>query len=599
MSKMERSDRLSAHSELLQSPPDGGEPSIRLAKGKTVALRRYRSEAPPTRPIPATEVPEQLAENASAPERAPRSGRRRWMRWALFMLLPLLLLGGVYWDHARHFETTDDAFIAARQFPIAPKVSGYVTAVPVTDNQHVAAGDVIARIDDRDYRAALDQAQAQVASAQAGIRNIEAQISVQQAQINANQARVEQAQAALSFAQQQAARYEDLAQKGSGSVEDAQQYASQLSQQQAALQSAQATLELAQRQIESLRAQRDSAAASLAQAKAQREQAQLNLSFTTVTAAQAGRIVALSAAVGQFAQPGTSLTMFVPDEIWVTANFKENELEAMRPGQPVTLQIDAYPERTIRGHVASVQPGSGPAAAARECHGQLRQDRPARAGQDHHGRSADGCRARPGHVGGPDRAHRSRTLVVRAAEGVAMSAGGSRAGTPAAASGAAANPWLITLMVALATFMEVLDTTTANVALTYVAGDMGVSADEASWMITNYLVANAVALTSSSFLARLLGRKTFFLVCLALFTASSVLSGFAWNLQSLLVFRILQGLGGGGMVPVSQSILADTFPPEKRSQGFALFGVAVVVAPVVGPMLGGWLSDNISWRWSF
>jgi membrane fusion protein, multidrug efflux system len=122
-----------------------------------------------------------------------------------------------------------------------------------------------------------------------------------------------------------------------------------------------ATLRLAQRQIESLKAQRASAVASLAQAKAQRDQAQLNLSYTTVTADQAGRVANLSAAVGEFAQPGTNLTMFVPDEIWVTANFKEHQLDAMRPGQPVTLEIDAYPERTIRGHVASVQPGSGTA----------------------------------------------------------------------------------------------------------------------------------------------------------------------------------------------------------------------------------------------
>jgi MFS transporter, DHA2 family, multidrug resistance protein len=117
--------------------------------------------------------------------------------------------------------------------------------------------------------------------------------------------------------------------------------------------------------------------------------------------------------------------------------------------------------------------------------------------------------------------------------------------------------------------------------------------------VTTYLVANAVALTASSFLARALGRKTFFLVCLALFTASSVLCGFAWTLDSLLLFRILQGLGGGGMVPVSQSILADSFPPSKRGQAFALVGVAIVVAPVVGPTLGGWLSDNYTWQWCF
>jgi membrane fusion protein, multidrug efflux system len=278
------------------------------------------------------------------------------------MLLAAGLGGGyLYLDSGEHFESTDDAFIAARQSTLAPKVSGYITAVPVTDNEHVAAGDVIARIDDRDYRVALDQAEAQVAAAQASIENIDAQLQVQQAQISANEAQVDQAQAALVFAEQQNARYEDLAQKGSGSIQNAQQYSSQLRQQRAAVASAQATLKLSQRQIEALKAQRSSAVASLAQAQAQRDQAKLNLSYTTVTAAQPGRVVNLSAAVGQFAQPGTNLTMFVPDQIWVTANFKEIQLDRMRAGQPVRLRIDAYPERTIRGHVDSVQPGSGTA----------------------------------------------------------------------------------------------------------------------------------------------------------------------------------------------------------------------------------------------
>jgi DHA2 family multidrug resistance protein len=180
-----------------------------------------------------------------------------------------------------------------------------------------------------------------------------------------------------------------------------------------------------------------------------------------------------------------------------------------------------------------------------------------------------------------------------------VSAAAARAGASAAPGAGAANPWLIAVLVALATFMEVLDTTIANVVLPYIAGGLGVSEDEASWVVTTYLVANAVALTASSFLARLLGRRAFFLLCLALFTASSVLCAYAWNLQALLLFRILQGIGGGGMVPVAQSILADSFPPEKRGQGFALFGVAVVVAPVVGPTLGGWLADNFSWSWCF
>lgn len=163
----------------------------------------------------------------------------------------------------------------------------------------------------------------------------------------------------------------------------------------------------------------------------------------------------------------------------------------------------------------------------------------------------------------------------------------------------APNPWLTAIVVSIATFMEVLDTTIANVALPYVAGGLAVSLDEASWVVTTYLVANAVALTVSSFLARQFGRRPFYLVCVSLFTVSSVLCAFAWNIQSLLLFRVLQGLGGGGMVPLSQSILADAFPPEKRGQGFAVFGVAVVVAPVIGPTLGGWLSDNWGWEWCF
>lgn len=174
----------------------------------------------------------------------------------------------------------------------------------------------------------------------------------------------------------------------------------------------------------------------------------------------------------------------------------------------------------------------------------------------------------------------------------------TQARTETAAAGGV-NPWLIAVVVALASFMEVLDTTIANVALRYIAGGMGVSQDEASWVVTTYLVANAIIVTATSFLAKKFGRKAFFLVCLGVFTMSSVLCGVAPNLQFLLLCRLLQGFAGGGMVPVAQSILADSFPPAKRGQAFALFGIAVVVAPVVGPTLGGWLSDNISWHWCF
>jgi membrane fusion protein, multidrug efflux system len=306
--------------------------------------------------------------DAATQRSADRSPDKGWLHrhpvvfvLASASLLLLTAAGYLDWDNSLHFETTDDAYIASRPFAIAPEVPGYITAVSVTDNEHVNAGDVIARIDDRTYRAALAQAEAQVAAAQANIENVDAQLTVQQAQIAADQAQLSQQQASLVFAQQQAARYQYLAQTIAGTVQNAQQYTSQLHQQQAAVDSAQATLKLAQRQVEALKAQRASAVASLEQAKAQRDQAQLNLSYTTVTADQPGRVVQLGAAVGQYAQPGTNLTMFVPDDIWIWANFKETQLDHMRPGQPVTVSIDAYPERTIRGHLASVQPGSGTA----------------------------------------------------------------------------------------------------------------------------------------------------------------------------------------------------------------------------------------------
>ena len=341
-----------------RSTADSGQVRARAPAPREVPPDERRIvEVPPKREEP----PEQDRERGDEPRRGVL--RRHPFAFAIGLVLFILAAAGsyLYWDYARHFESTDDAFVAARQFPIAPKVSGYITAVPVTDNQHVAAGDVIARIDDRDYRNALDQAQAQVASAEASIQNTDAQINVQQAQINANQAQVDQAQAALTFAQQQAKRYQDLAQTGSGTVQNAQQWSSQQQQQQAALASAQANLAVAQRQLESVKAQRESAVASLAQANAQRDQAQLNLSYTTVTAAQAGRVVQLSAAAGQFAQPGTNLTMFVPDEIWVTANFKETQLDRMRPGAKVDIAVDAFPGTHFSGHVDSFQAGSGSA----------------------------------------------------------------------------------------------------------------------------------------------------------------------------------------------------------------------------------------------
>jgi MFS transporter, DHA2 family, multidrug resistance protein len=161
------------------------------------------------------------------------------------------------------------------------------------------------------------------------------------------------------------------------------------------------------------------------------------------------------------------------------------------------------------------------------------------------------------------------------------------------------NPWLVALTVTLATFMEVLDTSIANVALPHIAGSLGASSDESTWVLTSYLVSNAIILPISAWLATRMGRKRFYMTCVALFAASSFLCGLAPSLGMLIFFRILQGAGGGGLQPSEQAILADTFEPSKRGMAFAVYGMAVVVAPAIGPTLGGWITDNYSWRWIF
>jgi MFS transporter, DHA2 family, multidrug resistance protein len=161
------------------------------------------------------------------------------------------------------------------------------------------------------------------------------------------------------------------------------------------------------------------------------------------------------------------------------------------------------------------------------------------------------------------------------------------------------NPWLIAVVVAVAAFMEVLDTSIANVALPYMAGSLGASNDQSTWVLTSYLVSNAIVLPISGWLSSVFGRKRFFMTCLTIFTISSLLCGIAPSLGAIIFFRVLQGLGGGGLQPMAQAILADIFPPEKRGLAFALYGVTVIVAPTVGPTLGGWITDNYTWRWIF
>ena len=285
-----------------------------------------------------------------------------WLTATGIIVAIVVLIGAIaYWLNVRHYETTDDAFIAARSFSVAPKVGGYVIDVPVTDNQHVNAGDVLARIDPRDYQIAIDQAKAQVAVGEANVDNIDAQSASQKEQVAQARAQVDQADAQLQFAQQEEGRALDLVQRGAGTVQREQQTRSDLQSQQANTTRTKAALTAAELGIKTLQTQLESAKASLQQAQAQLDQANLNLQYTNVAAAEPGRVVKLSAASGTLATAGQSLMMFVPDDVWVVANYKETQLTDMRPGQPVEVRIDAYPDRRLTGKIASVQPGSGTA----------------------------------------------------------------------------------------------------------------------------------------------------------------------------------------------------------------------------------------------
>jgi membrane fusion protein, multidrug efflux system len=292
------------------------------------------------------------------------SGAIRKHPVAMIVCLGLIVAGivaGTLWYlHARHYESTDDAFIDGRPVLISPQVTGDIVQVNVTDNQPIKVGDLLAKIDPRDYQAAVDQAAAQIRQAEATMRNIEAQAGVQQSQIEQATKQEAEAQAALNFSQDENKRYQDLVNTGSGTVQRAQQASSDLLSKQAGLAAASAAKISAERQIDVLTAQKAVAAAQLDQNKAQKNQADANLERTELRATVDGRVAKLTAAVGALAAPGQAIMVVVPLDIWVTANFKESQLADMRVGQPVTISIDAF-RRSFPGHIDGVQAGSGTA----------------------------------------------------------------------------------------------------------------------------------------------------------------------------------------------------------------------------------------------
>jgi len=310
-------------------------------------------------------VGERLPAVRPAAKQAPKVDRHP-LRKLLLVGASVLALAGAghfgwdYWTVGRFQVSTDDAYVKADSTTVAPKVSGYIASVLVSDNEPVKAGQILAKIDDRDFRVALDQASADLAAAKAAVRTKFAAITAQQSVIDAAQATIAVDQATLTFAEQDDKRYAQLASNGYGSVQNAQQAASRLAAGRAAVARDTASLANATKQLDVLKAELAQAQATVSRDEALRSQAELNLSYTTITSAVDGTIGNRTLRVGQYVQAGTQLMAVVPlSAAYIVANYKETQLADVHPGQPVAISVDTYPGVTFNGHVDSIAPASG------------------------------------------------------------------------------------------------------------------------------------------------------------------------------------------------------------------------------------------------
>jgi membrane fusion protein (multidrug efflux system) len=310
----------------------------------------------------ATEIVENIQTNP-APTALPRRGLMKRTAWGLALLAGTAITGFFgygYWTTGRFLESTDDAYVQADFTTVAPKVGGYIADVLVQDNENVRAGQVLARIDDRDFRTALAQAKADVDAAAATVHNLDAQVTLQHSLVDQARGELDATQASLTFAEQDAVRYRDLMKTGAGTVQRAEQTESARAHALAQLQRDQAGLAAAQKKVAVLTTEREQAEARLEHSRAVAHQAELNLSYTTISAPVDGNVGARSLRVGQFVTAGTQLMAVVPlQATYVVANFKETQLTFMRDRQPVEIRIDSFPDLRIKGHVDSLAPASG------------------------------------------------------------------------------------------------------------------------------------------------------------------------------------------------------------------------------------------------
>ncbi len=499
--------------------------------------------------------------------------------------------GHQWWTVGRFEEVTDDAFLQADKVTVSPRIAGVVATVMVEDNQPVKVGDVLARIDDRDYQIALTMAEADEQKAEANVLGVSAAITQQGAQIEVARANVDDAQAALSFAGQESARYRNLLQTGSGTLQRQQQTDMDLRQKQAALTKNRASLDSAVKQVESLKALEGGMVAALAGAKAKVEQARLNLTYTTITAPIAGVVGDRSLRVGQFVVAGSNMLTVVPTgaDIYLVANLKETQVGDVTVGQPAAFTIDAFGSHEFHGLVASFSPGTGsqfallPPENATGNFTKIAQRVPVKITLD----SSD-------------------PLIARLRPGLSADVriwtkheDGGAAAMSAEAERASLRDWMAVMAAILGAFTAILDIQITNSSLSNIEGALGASSDEGSWISTAYLMAEIIVIPLTGWLVSVIGLRRYLAVNTSLFVLFSVACALSTSLSEMILFRAGQGFTGGVLIPTAIVIVRTRLPPSQQATGIAIFGLTATFAPAIGPTVGGWLTENFSWQYIF
>ena len=573
-----------------------------MAEALRKSVPPARDEAPETpRPsiAPAVAPGKRSRERTAAADKVRQLRRRQRVRWALFALLPLVLIVAGYWYvTGGQVMSTDDAYVNAEKVGISTDVSGIVQDVDVTNNQYVTAGQILYRLDPRQFQIAVDSAKANLAQVALTLDAMKQDYKRMLSDVAAQQAQVDLDQTNYN-------RAEMLLHNGAGTQATYDQAKYALQTDTSKLQSLR---EQAQVQLARLGGNADTPTTELPQylqAKAQLDEAERQLNDTVVKAPFSGIVTDVPAtAPGRYLAASTTAFYLVDtDHVWVDAQPKETELTHVRAGQRGHGDGRHLSERGVAGDRSEYQPGGGAgvrAAAGAEHQRQLGESRATRADahsprhqrQDaaavarrHERRGQCRYRACTRLSGLPHVLVRRRPARQVMASDSALADGGNRAA--------------ITVCVILATLMQALDTTIANVALPYMQGSVSASQDEIDWVLTSYIVAAAIMTPPTGFLASRFGIKRLFLVSVAGFTVVSMLCGAAQSLTEIVVFRVLQGAFGAALVPLSQTVLLGAYPRERQGFAMALFGVGVMVGPVFGPVLGGWLTENYSWRYVF